>query len=101
MATMGYRGYLTVRGTGHENGEHWEALHRYLDAELADFGPVMSFADDSREAEVILSADEPDHATAGQTFSDALYQALKAVGLGQCYVASEELEEIKRAAVPA
>jgi hypothetical protein len=93
---MEFRAFVEVTSRQPRPAEDWRRLHETLERRLSGFGPIMSYwpdrPGDSAEVTVSTSAAEP--VDAGRMLTDAVYLAVLAAGLGDCYVSAVQLETV-------
>jgi hypothetical protein len=96
MSGMEFRAFADVHSPQPRPAADWERLHQVFERRLGAFGPIMAWNPDrpSDNAEVTISTPAAEPVDAGRMLTDAVYLALVAAGLGDCYVSRVELEVV-------
>jgi hypothetical protein len=85
-----YRAWITIPGLPIEPDDASIALHRVLDRDHSEFGPILG--GDADGVQVILSMNAPDPASAVGEFHAAVVDSLRATGLDHLHPSKIELE---------
>jgi hypothetical protein len=85
-----YRAWITIPGLPIEPDDASIALHRVLDRDHGELGPILG--GDAGGVKVVLSTTAPDPATAAGDLHAAVVDSLRVAGLEHLYPSEIELE---------
>jgi hypothetical protein len=97
--SMEYRGWITVPGLTVEREADHDRLSRTLAREYGAYGPIMSWTDDGRSAQIVLATDAPDEAAAAAAMTNVVAAALRMSNLGHLYPAGSEVVAVDEGVV--
>jgi hypothetical protein len=85
-----YRAWITIPGLPIEPDDASMTLHRVLDREHGDLGPILG--GDAQGVKVVVSTAAPDPVTAAGELHAAVIDSLRIAGLKHLYPSAIELE---------
>lgn len=89
---MEYRLYIRVPDLPFEEEKRWQPFADLLNADFAEYGPVISWS--GSDIEVIIALVARDQAAAVHSGVGVIGQALRRVGRGDLYPHRVEVEEV-------
>lgn len=90
---MEYRLWITIPDLPLVDESGWEPFALCLDGEFAEFGPVMTWAENHRDLIAIIALDAGNEAEAARLGVGVIADALQRVGLSDRYPIALEVED--------